>query len=134
MPISRAEARRLALAVLAAERARGVSLSIAFVGPAAIRRLNRDYLGRDGETDVVAFALDSGVSSPRLVGDIYICPRVAAARAREFGEPAAREVRRLVVHGVLHVLGYDHEEGPGRTRGRMWRRQETLLSRYARPR
>lgn len=132
-PLGTAAARRLAEAVLAAERADGVSLSIAFVGPAAIRRINREYLGHDRETDVVAFAMSAEESTtprasvPRLVGDIYICPRVAARQAREYKVTVREELRRLVVHGALHVLGYDHADSAARTRGRMWRRQEELL-------
>jgi probable rRNA maturation factor len=67
-----------------------------------------------------------------VVGDIYICVPVAREHAARLGLAAAVEVRRLVIHGVLHVLGYDHPDGDGRTRSPMWRRQERYLTRFAR--
>jgi probable rRNA maturation factor len=115
---------RLAHAVLRAERARLAALSITFVGPAGIRSLNRRHLHRDRVTDVIAFSL-SGVA-----GDVYICPAVAAEQARRLGIPVRDELRRLVVHGVLHVLGHEHPGGRAREASPMWRRQERLLGRY----
>jgi len=128
--LPRAEAVRLARAVLRAEGVRRAVLSISFVGRRRIRGLNRRHLGHDRETDVLAFGL-GGVSG-LVVGDIYCAPEIAARQAARFGTGEREELRRLVVHGVLHVLGYDHPEGPGRTRGRMWRRQELLLARLGR--
>ncbi|HVO34543.1 MAG TPA: rRNA maturation RNase YbeY [Gemmatimonadales bacterium] len=128
-PLSRAEAERLARAVLRAEGVKRAMLSIAFVGRRRIRSLNRRHFGRDRETDVVAFAL-VGIRG-LVVGDVYCAPEVGARQARRFGSSAGEEVRRLVVHGVLHVLGYDHPEGHGRLSSLMWRRQERLLARLA---
>ncbi len=122
-PVSAAAASRLALGVVRAEGARVAALSITFVGPARMRTLNRRHLGRDRATDVLAFAMGSP-----LVGDVYVCPAVAAQAAARFGTSAGDEVRRLVIHGVLHVLGYDHPEGAGRTTGAMWRLQERHLA------
>jgi probable rRNA maturation factor len=102
-------------------------VSIAFVGRRRIRTLNRTYLGHDRETDVLAFAM-SGAAGV-VVGDIYCAPECAARAARRYGVAEREELRRLVVHGVLHVLGQDHPEGDGRTRSAMWRRQEALLRR-----
>ncbi|MFN9215076.1 MAG: rRNA maturation RNase YbeY, partial [Gemmatimonadota bacterium] len=64
-----------------------------------------------------------------LVGDIYVCPAVAAAHAARFGCGVREETARLVVHGTLHVLGHDHPVGPTREASPMWRRQERLLRR-----
>lgn len=121
------------------ERARGAAVELTLLPPAAMRRLNRRVSGRRGLTDVVAFALPQ--PDGRVVGDVYICP-AAARRWVEVadrgvgtrGAGAARrriaeELVRLVVHGTLHVLGYDHPEGPGRTRSAMWRRQERYVRR-----
>jgi probable rRNA maturation factor len=99
--------------------ARATRLDLTLLGPAAMRRLNRRATGRRGLTDVIAFALPQPDGT--LFGDVYICP--AAAHAYE------AELVRLVVHGTLHVLGYDHPEGPGRTRCAMWRRQERYVRR-----
>jgi len=127
--VSRAALARLAADVLRAERVRVQALSVTLVGPSRIRALNRVHLGRDRVTDVIAFAFAPVRGGP-IVGDVYVCPRVAAAQARALGIPAREELRRLVVHGVLHVTGHDHPAGPSRTRSPMWRRQERYLARF----
>jgi probable rRNA maturation factor len=123
-PLRRADAVRAALTVLDAER-RVAMISISFVGRDAMRALHRRWKGTHSATDVLAFPL----SGPDgwLVGDIYICPWQAVRHARALGVPLRRELTRLVVHGVLHVLGYDHPENAGRMESPMWRRQERHL-------
>jgi probable rRNA maturation factor len=128
--VSRAAAAALARQVLRAERVGDAVLSVAFVGRRRIRTLNRRYLRRDHETDVIAFTL-SGAPGV-VVGDVYVAPEVAARAARRYGVPLREEVLRLVVHGVLHVLGYDHPDGASRTRAPMWALQERLLRRTRR--
>lgn len=125
--LSAAAAADLARYVLRAEGVRDAVLSLTFVGRRRIRSLNRRYLGRDRATDVIAFALPGapGIAA----GDVYVAPEVAAVSARRFGVPVREEVRRLVVHGVLHVLGHGHPEGASRTWSPMWTRQERLLRR-----
>ena len=105
-------------------------LEVTLLAPAAMRRLNRRATGRRGLTDVIAYALPQPDGSVR--GDIYICPAVAALQ--EGGKSSDEELIRLAVHGALHVLGYDHSDGPGRTRGAMWRRQERYVRRLTRAR
>lgn len=90
-----------------------------------MRRLNRRATGRRGLTDVIAYALPQADGS--VVGDIYICPAAAAGWAGSDPRAVRAELIRLVVHGTLHVLGYDHPAGAGRTRGAMWRRQERYV-------
>jgi probable rRNA maturation factor len=121
-----ARVRRLVHGVLGGERRRA-SVSITFVGARAMRTLNRRWKRHDRPTDVIAFALDAGDGS--LTGDIYICPDVARREARRRGLPAAEELSRLVIHGTLHVVGWDHPEGESRERSPMWRRQERYLER-----
>jgi probable rRNA maturation factor len=104
--------------------ARETRLDLTLLGPAAMRRLNRRATGRRGLTDVIAFTLPQPDGT--LLGDVYICPDAA--------HPYKEEMVRLVVHGTLHVLGYDHPEGPGRTRSAMWRRQERYVRRLGRGR
>ena len=126
-PLSRPAAAELARRVLRAEGVRGAALSVAFVGRRRIRSLGRRYLGRDRDTDVIAFALPGAPGI--VVGDVYVSPEAAARAARRFGVGTREELRRLVVHGILHVLGYDHPEGEERTSSAMWSRQERLLRR-----
>lgn len=123
-----AQVRRLVEGVLRAER-RDAVVSVSFVGPARMRALNREHKGKDRPTDVLAFALPQ--PGQGIVGDIYICPAVAREQARRLGIAPRRELARLVVHGVLHVLGHDHPEGPDREQSPMWRRQEQYLGRLA---
>jgi probable rRNA maturation factor len=127
--ISRSRIREAAVAVLEAEKVREAMISIAFVGRSAISALNRRYLGRIGPTDVISFSLGRIGRSGAVLGDIYICPDVARANARRQHVRLGEELLRLVVHGTLHVLGFDHPEGRRRMKSPMWRRQERILAR-----
>ncbi len=121
------ELMRVADRVLAWERApAGSHIDITLLSAAAMRRANRRATGRRGLTDVIAYALPQ--PDGRMLGDVYICPTAAAAAARH-GVALNDELVRLAVHGTLHVLGYDHPEGPGRTRSRMWQLQERYVTR-----
>jgi len=112
--------------VLRGERRRA-ALSVTFLGPDRMRALNRRWKGADRPTDVLAFPLRG--PGRALAGDVYICRRVALREAARLGIPPREELLRMVVHGVLHVLGHDHPEGAGRLRSAMWRRQERYLRR-----
>ena len=125
-PIATSRVRDIATAVLRAEGVRDALVSIALVSPRQIARVNARHLGHAGPTDVISFALGRGTGASArgpVVGDIYIAPAVA----RTIAIGVRQELARLVVHGTLHVLGYDHPEGDDRTSSPMWRRQERLL-------
>jgi len=121
--------------ILAWEGARGrrARVELALLDAAAMRRLNRRVTGRRALTDVLAFALPQPDGA--LLGDVYICPAAAERWVRNGGRGTGdarrveEELVRLTVHGTLHVLGYDHPDGPGRTRSAMWRRQERYVHR-----
>jgi probable rRNA maturation factor len=104
----------LARETLRAEGSRDVELSVSLVTEEEMADLHHRYLGEPGPTDVLAFPMDDGP----LLGDVVICPAVAARH----GSDLAGEIRLLLVHGILHLLGYDHEEEQDRER--MWERQE----------
>ncbi|HEX6629620.1 MAG TPA: rRNA maturation RNase YbeY [Gemmatimonadaceae bacterium] len=129
VPLARARVAELVRGVLRAERVRDALLSVAFLDDRAMARLNREHLGHRGPTDVISFGFAQGASNGPVVGDVYVCPDVARENARLHGAGVREEVARLVVHGTLHVLGYDHPEGGERTASDMWRRQERLLRR-----
>ena len=97
-----------------------------------IRRLNLQYLGEDAPTDVLAFGMGEGtdgfVSPPAMVrhlGDLVVSYPRAAIQAAEYGQSVPDELDRLVVHGILHLLGYD-DHGQ-QEREQMWSRQEAIL-------
>jgi probable rRNA maturation factor len=129
VPVSRARVEALVRGVLRAERVGDAFISVAFLSSAAIARLNRAHLNHRGPTDVIAFAHTGGAVT---IGDIYICPQVVRRNATTWGTGVREEFARVVVHGVLHVLGYDHpHDASARTGSPMWRRQELLVRRLA---
>ncbi len=120
--------RRVVAAVLAGERCHA-EVSVTFVGRERMRRLNAEYKGHDHPTDVLSFALEPPAGL--RLADLYICGDVAKREARARRIPVRQELIRLVVHGTLHALGYDHPEGDGRERSAMWRRQERYVEALA---
>lgn len=127
--VSRSRIKEAAVAALEAEKVRDAMISITFVGRAAISALNHRYLGHAGPTDVISFGLERIGKRGAVVGDIYICPEVARANARRQNVRPGEELLRLVIHGTLHVLGYEHPVNGLRTKTPMWRRQERILAR-----
>lgn len=127
--VSRARVREAAVAALESERVRDAMISITFVGRAAMSDMNGRYLGHKGPTDVISFGLGRIGKRGAVLGDIYICPEVARDNARRQGVPAGQELLRLVIHGTLHVLGYEHPHSTSRTESAMWRKQERILAR-----
>ena len=91
---------------------RAGEVSVLFCGDARMRGLNRRYRGMDRSTDVLAFAPDARPDRSFL-GDIVVSVPYAVRQARLRGESASREMDRLLVHGFLHLLGYDHETDNG---------------------
>jgi probable rRNA maturation factor len=115
----------LAGAVLRGEGLPAAELSVSFVTPAEMEELHVRYLGEPGPTDVLSFPLDERVDGVPLLGDVVICPDVAAANVEGTSGRAHTvdaELRLLLVHGILHLLGHDHEEDAGRAA--MWAKQE----------
>ena len=100
-------------------RAKRAFLSVLLCGDSRMRSLNREWRGTDLPTDVLSFP--SGERD--FLGDIVIDVPYAARQARRRGHTLAREVQILLAHGLLHLLGYDHEEDDGA----MFRRQRQIL-------
>ena len=100
----------LATAVLAAEGEAG-ELNLLFVDEATMAVLNQEHMGHDGPTDVLSFPIDGPGAGPEgLLGDVVVCPAVARRNAPDHAGTYDDELALLVVHGVLHVLGHDHDE------------------------
>jgi probable rRNA maturation factor len=92
------------------------SLSLTLVDDATIRRLNHEHRGKDKATDVLSFSLveNGGPSAERLLGDVVISVETARRQAAEYDAPLQAELYRLLIHGILHVVGHDHERADER--------------------
>ena len=94
---------------LQADVAKGRAFDCLITGDAELRRLNREFRGKDAPTDVLSFPSLAGG-----LGDVAISSGRARAQAREFGHTVEQEIQILMLHGVLHLLGMDHERDGGR--------------------
>lgn len=133
--IRRSAIETVAQVVLAAAGEPRAELSLELVGDRRIRRLNRQYRHQDVRTDVLAFPMrhSSRVTSyasrftpPELLGDVVISVHTAARQAAAHGHPLDEELVRLLIHGILHLCGYDHERGKDEAR-RMRRKEQAIL-------
>jgi len=128
--------RAAARATLATEEHAGsgrTELTLVITDDPGIQSLNRDFLGNDAPTDVLAFsALEDGgpfVSSPEsggYLGDVIVSYPRAVAQAQEQGHSLEQELDLLIVHGILHLLGYDHADDE--EKAVMWARQDAILA------
>ena len=114
LPVDQEALAAVAERVLRAEGRGAGELSLAFVDPAEMEDLHRRFMGEPGPTDVLSFPMDES----GLLGDVVVCPEVARSNAPDY----EAEMRLLVAHGVLHLLGYDHEEEDERRV--MWEKQD----------
>lgn len=111
---------------------------LSFVSSNRIRALNHAYRGINRPTDVLSFSADEGTAFPvcrsrgeaEELGDIFICPAVAASQAKREKIDVREELIRLIIHGTLHTMGYDHADP--RAERNMFRHQESVLSRVFR--
>ncbi len=127
-----------ALATLRACSQSNRSLSIQVVDDAVVQHHNRTYRGQDAPTDVLSFAIQEGrsvqaempealaVELASDLGDLFLAFPYAARQAQRFGHSLAAELQLLVVHGTLHLLGYDHDSEENRAA--MWRKQTQVLA------
>jgi probable rRNA maturation factor len=151
LPVDLGRWQQLAFDVLLAEGVRGLAeLAVLFVSETEMAELNDSYMGKPGPTDVLAFPIDAmeaemvqhgqppsrgpdrappdPADMPLLLGDVVICPAVAARQAPEHAGAVDDELALLVVHGVLHVLGHDHaDDGERRV---MQTRERELLEQF----
>ncbi len=117
----------LAQRILAASGVPAAELSLDLVGDRRIRRLNRQYRGRDYPTDVLAFPMRESASPvSSLLGDVVISLHTAARQAEARGHSLDHEVVMLLIHGTLHLCGYNHERGAREAR-RMRRKERAIL-------
>ncbi len=105
--------RRVVAATLGREANRPVEVSVLLADDVTVARLNRDYRGKDRPTNVLSFPADApdweGMSAPRLLGDVVVALETTTREAIAAGQPPAEHLAHLLVHGTLHLLGFDHE-------------------------
>ena len=123
---------RLARATLLLVGERTADLGVMLIGDRSMRRLNRQYRKKDRTTDVLAFSMreDSG-SQSALIGDVVISVPTAAKQANQLGRSLDEELIALLVHGILHLCGYDHERSERDAR-HMRQREQWVLRRLGR--
>ena len=103
-------------------------MSLSLVGKTRMRSLNRTYRGRDYSTDVLAFPMRHiGDPADVFLGDVVICLPVAIGQASRFDNTPNQELLRLLIHGTLHLLGYDHEHSK-RAAARMQRKERAIFT------
>ena len=108
-------------------------VSIIFTDEAGIREINRNYRHIDRATDVISFAFSEGEGAqyaPFLLGDIFICTDVVSSHAEKYGTTFEEEMIFMVVHGILHLLGFDHHKAAERAK---MREAETVVMRQIFP-
>ena len=106
---------------------RDVELSILLTDDAVISELNRRYLCKNGPTNVLAFPMgeESLSEEPAMLGDVVISVDTAVKESNQSGDPLEQTVSRLLIHGILHLLGYDHEKS--RAEARRMKKEEARL-------
>ena len=123
--------RKIATRILNASGFPDGELSLLIVDNEGIRQINRDYLDRDRPTNVISFAMQEGEGGgvqPQLLGDVVISAERAAEDAREAGIPFEHELAFLLLHGILHLLGYDHERGSAADAALMEAREREIFA------
>ena len=104
-------------------------ISILFTDDSHIKELNRTYRGKDKATDVLSFPQITGKRqdiAPLMLGDIVISKETAVKQAKKYNHSISRELERLLIHGILHLLGYDHEKVPKSKASKMRRKEKEL--------
>ncbi len=123
--------RRVAQSILVQAGHPTAQLSISLVGKTRMRSLNRKYRGRDYPTDVLAFPMGgAGKQTEVFLGDVVICLPIAIGQASRFENTADQEILRLLIHGTLHLLGYDHEQSK-REATRMQRKERAIVQKLS---
>ena len=113
------------------EKLNDVEFNVIFVDSKKIHEINKEYRGIDRETDVISFALEDNKEielDHRILGDIYISLDKAEEQAEEYGHSYLREIAFLMIHGLLHLLGYDHMNK--KDEEIMFKKQEEILDSF----
>lgn len=112
--------------ILESEGIKEAEVSVAFVNEEEMKRINEEFRNRPEPTDVLSFLYDV---HPRLSGEIILCPRYISYQAETFNNDFKKELVMAIIHGILHMLGYDHEKSKEEAE-LMWQRQREIEQRY----
>ncbi|MGQ9618438.1 MAG: rRNA maturation RNase YbeY [Candidatus Aminicenantia bacterium] len=102
-------------------------ITVVFCGNRYIRKLNALYLSRNGPTDVISFSINEETEDGKYLGDIVISIPYALKSSQENKEPLENEIKMLIIHGILHLIGYDHERDSGEMEKEEERLRKTIL-------
>jgi probable rRNA maturation factor len=131
MPVETKALRKVAQRILDALGCPEGELSVSIVGDRAIRVINRDYLGRDKATNVISFAMQEGEFGylhPQMLGDVVISVDTAAREAEDAEESFLSRLYFLLMHGILHITGYDHERSGEAEAARMEAKEREIFA------
>ncbi len=134
IPLDSRKLKKVAKTILADFALPDAEVSISFVDDGRIQELNRRYLGRDKPTNVLAFSMREGEFAslhPQLLGDVVISVDTARRQSNRFGLNETEMVILLMIHGILHLLGYDHE-GTKKGASKMALKQKEMLKKVLR--
>lgn len=128
--INTPQLKKRSLLILNALGQKEASLSLLFVNDKAIQKLNHQFRNLDETTDVLSFPMHSEKGRPGLhiLGDLAISVDTAKRQAEKLGHSLEREMTFLLIHGILHLTGWDHERSPGEAK-KMYQKQRELLNR-----
>jgi len=111
--------RKIAGKVLCGEKHDCMELAVSLVGSAEIKKLNKKYRKKDRATDVLSFMYKDS-------GEIVLCPQIIKQNAKKYGGSFKKELTQVLIHGILHILGYNHEKG-GKKAGKMRKKEDNYL-------
>jgi len=120
---------RVAKKVLKGENRERENLSVVFVSSAEIKKLNQKYRKKNRPTDVLSFGKTTGFKSSPT--EVVICPEIVKKNAKEFGTTFKKELAKVLIHGILHILGYDHETSEKKAMEMEKKQEEYLIKSIA---
>jgi rRNA maturation RNase YbeY len=109
LPLDLTDAKSIAGYIEDGEQCHFHLIEIAFIDEQEIVRINQEHLERNYLTDIISFRYDQDESNAAIEGTLYCCAPRIAEQSEEHGEPAAREFRRIIIHGLLHLVGYEDQ-------------------------
>lgn len=131
-PIDEKTVRKTIETVLKGEGKEKEHISIAFIGPNRMRKLNKKYKDKNRATDILSFSEGKTKIAGKSLGELVICPRQVKKNSEKFGSTYAKELCFCLIHGVLHLLGHDHEKGKEKAK-KMEEKEKHYLSQNFKP-